>query len=51
MILKVETTNKVDIDQMTEVDFLATFSHFKEGGRQINESKAPEWMDVKVKTK
>ena len=32
-------------------DFLASFSQFKEGSRQINESKAPEWMDTKVKTK
>ena len=29
----------------------ATFSHFKEGTRYINEIKAPEWMDAKVKTK
>ena len=36
---------------MTEADFPATFSQFKEGSRQINESKAPEWMDAKVKTK
>ena len=36
---------------MTAADFPATFSQFKEGSRHINESKAPEWMDAKVKTK
>ena len=36
---------------MTATKFLPTFSQFKEGSRQINESKAPEWMDAKVKTK
>ena len=28
-VLKVETTNKEDIDRMTAADFLATFSQFK----------------------
>ena len=36
---------------MTTEEFPAIFSHFKEGSRQINESKALEWMDGKVKTK
>ena len=36
---------------MTTTDFPATFSQFKEGSRHINESKVPEWMDAKVKTK
>ena len=36
---------------MMTVDFLATFSQFKEGSRQNNVSKEPEWMDAKVKTK
>ena len=36
---------------MTAADFLATFSRFKEGSWHINETKAPEWMDAKVKTK
>ena len=36
---------------MTAADFLATFSQFKEGSRPINETKAPEWLDAKVKTK
>ena len=36
---------------MTTIDFPATFSYFKEGSRQINESKAPGWMDAKVKNK
>ena len=30
-VLKVETTNKEDINQMTTADFCATFSQFKEG--------------------
>ena len=36
---------------MTVADFIATFYQFKEGSQQINERKAPEWMDAKVKTK
>ena len=36
---------------MTAADVPATFSQFKEGSRQINERREPEWMDTKVKTK
>ena len=36
---------------MTVADFHATFSQFKEGSQLINESKAPEWFDAKVKIK
>ena len=36
---------------MTASDFRATFSQFKEGIRPINEAKAPEWLDAKIKTK
>ena len=36
---------------MTSADFLASFSQFKECSPHINESKAPEWMDAKFKTK
>ena len=50
-MLKVETTDKEDIDRMTATDFPATFSQFKEGSRPINEAKAPEWLDAKFKTK
>ena len=50
-ILKVETTDKPDLDRMTAADFLATFSQFTEGSWPINEAKAPEWLDAKVKTK
>ena len=50
-ILKVESTDKEDTDRMTLVDFPTSFSQFKEGSQQINEIKAPEWMDAKVKTK
>ena len=31
--------------------FPLVFSQFKEGSRQINESKAPKWMDEKFKIK
>ena len=51
MILKVESTDKQDTNRMTAADFPASFSQFKEGSRQIDERKAPEWMGVKVKTK
>ena len=36
---------------MTAADFPATFSQFKEGSRPINETKALEWLDAKVKTR
>ena len=36
---------------MTAAEFPATFSQFKEGSQPINEAKAPEWLDAKVKTK
>ena len=36
---------------MTRADFPTTFSQFKEGIQPINESKAPEWLDAKVKTR
>lgn len=31
--------------------FLASYTFVKEDDRQINEEKAPEWMDVEIKTK
>ena len=51
IVLKVETTDKKDTDRMTAADFPATFSQFKEGIQLINETKAPEWLDTKVKIK
>ena len=51
MILKIESTDKNDTDRMTTTYFPPTISQFKEGSGHINESKAPEWMDAKVKTK
>ena len=50
-ILKVATTDKQDTERMTAADFPTTFSQFKEGSRPINEAKAPEWLDAKVKTR
>ena len=48
-VLKVETNDKQDTVRMTAADFPTTFSQFKEGSRPINEAKAPEWLDAKVK--
>ena len=45
------TTDKPDLDRMTTAEFPATFSQSKEGSRPINEDKAPNWLDAKVKTK
>ena len=50
-VLKVETTDKKDTDRMTAADFPTKFSQFKEGIRPINEAKAPECLDAKVKTR
>ena len=50
-MLKIDTADKEDINRMTTTDFPTTFSQFKEGSRLINEAKALEWMDAKVKTK
>ena len=50
-VLRVATTDKPDLDRMTAADFPATFSQFKEGSRPINEAKAPEWLDAKIRTK
>ena len=50
-VFKVETTDKEDIDRMIATEFPATFSQFKEGSRLINETKAPKWLDAKVKIK
>ena len=50
-VLKIETADKEDTDRMTTANFPATFSQFKEGSQPINEAKAPEWLDSKVKTK
>ena len=50
-VLKVGTTDKEDTDLMTTAEFPATFSQFKEGSQPINEAKAPEWLDAKIKTK
>ena len=36
---------------MIAADLSATFSQFKEGSRPINESKALEWLDGKVKNR
>ena len=48
-MLKIETVK--DTDRMIAVEFPATFSQFKEWIQPINETKAPEWLFAKVKTK
>ena len=48
---KLKQPKKEDTEKMTATDFPATFSQFKEGSRPINESKALEWLDAKVKTR
>ena len=50
-VLKVDRSDKEDTDLMTTANFPTIFSQFKEGIRLINEAKAPEWLDAKVKTK
>ena len=51
-IFKIQTTKKkTDPKRLTVKDFPPEFSQFKEGSQKINESKAPEWMDAKMKTK
>ena len=50
-IFKVETTKKEDLERLTTKYFPSAFSQFKEGSRKINETKAPQWMDVKIKAK
>ena len=50
-IFKIQTAEKEDLERLTTKDFPPAFSQFKEGSRQINEIKAPEWMEAKVKTK
>ena len=51
IVLKVETTDKEDTDWITAADFPTTFSQFKEGSRPINEAKALEWLEAKIKTR
>ena len=50
-VLKIDTADKEDTDQMTAADFPATFSQFNGGSQLINETKDHEWLDTKVKIK
>ena len=38
-------------EKLGEQDFPLPYSEIKEGRWELNESKAPEWMDVKIKIK
>ena len=51
LVLKVQTIDKEDTDRMITSDFPTIFSQFKEGSRPINEAKASEWLDAKIKTR
>ena len=46
-----KSQKKEDLEILSEVEFPPMFSQFKEGKRQIKESKAPKWMDAKFKLK
>ena len=53
---KISTEKKPDQDntqeeKLGEQDFPPHYSEIKEGKRDINESKAPEWMDANIKIK
>lgn len=59
---KVKTLYKISIEQkpiqentkeekLGEPDFPPQYSEIKEGKQELNESKAPKWMDAKIKIK
>ena len=53
---KISTEEKLDQDntqeeKLGEQDFPPQYSEIKEGKREINESKAPKWMDANIKIK
>ena len=60
--IKVKTLYKIETEEMPtienieeekprEQDFQPQYSEIKEGKRYLDETKAPEWMDAKIKTK
>ena len=55
-LYKISTEQKPDQDNtqeenLGEQDFPPLYSEIKEGKREINESKAREWMDANIKIK
>ena len=55
-LYKISTEQKPDHDntqeeKLGEQDFPPQYSEIKEGKIEINESKAPEWMDANIKIK
>jgi hypothetical protein len=55
-LYKISAEQKPDQDntqeeKVGEQDFPPQYSEIKEGKRDINESKAPEWMDANIKIK
>ena len=60
--IKVKTLYKIETEEMStienieeekpgEQDFPPQYSEIKEGKRDLDETKASEWMDAKIKTK
>ena len=55
-LYKIETEEKPTIENIEEEkpgeqDFPPQYSEIKEGKRDLDETKAPEWMDAKIKIK
>ena len=55
-LYKIETEEKPTIESIAEEkpreqDFPPQYSKIKQGKRDVDESKAPKWMDAKIKIK
>ena len=50
-IEKKSEQDNTEEENLGEQDFPPHYSEIKEGKRDINESKAPPWMDAKIKIK
>ena len=56
ILYKIETEKKptkenIEEEKPGEQDFPPQYSEIKEGKRELDETKAPEWMDAKIKIK
>ena len=45
------TIENIEEEKTGEHDFPPQYSEIKEGKRNLDETKSPEWMDAKIKTK
>ena len=45
------TIENIEEEKLGEQDFPPQYSKIKEGKRDLDETKAPEWKDAKIKTK